>query len=150
MSLSFSRWQKAGLCIYVYRKPVQKPEMTPDMRNELWLSLEKKYRPWIDFDHLPFYSRGAGWQRQLHIYEVPLYYIDYCMAQTVAFQFRNLSRENYTNAWQRYLTFVDKAGTATFAEPVESAGLKVPFRPGCIKEIGESISGWLEQHELTV
>lgn len=68
----------------------------------------------------------------------------------MAFQFRSLSRENYTDAWQRYLTFVDKAGTATFAEPVESAGLKVPFRPGCIKEIGESISGWLEQHELTV
>ena len=75
---------------------------------------------------------------------------EYCMVPTVAFQFRNLSRENDTDAWQRYLTFVDKAGTATFAEPVESAGLKVPYLPGCIKEIGESISGWLEQHELTV
>ena len=129
-------------------KVYENPEMTPEQRNELWLSLEKKYRPWIDFDNLPFYFRGGGWQRQLHIYEVPLYYIDYCMAQTVAFQFWNLSRENYAEAWKRYMTFVDKAGTATFAELVESAGLKVPYHAGCIKEIGESISRWLEEHEL--
>ena len=125
-------------------KVYENPGMTPEQRNELWLSLEKKYRPWIDFDNLPFYSRGGGW----HIYEVPLYYIDYCMAQTVAFQFWNLSRENYAEAWKRYMTFVDKAGTATFAELVESAGLKVPYHAGCIKEIGESISRWLEEHEL--
>ena len=74
---------------------------------------------------------------------------EYCMAQTVAFQFWNLSRENYTNAWQRYLTFADKAGTATLAELVQSTGLKVPDRQGCIKEIGEFISSWLGQHELT-
>lgn len=129
-------------------KVYENPGMTPEQRNELWLSLEKKYRPWIDFDNLPFYSRGGGWQRQLHIYEVPLYYIDYCMAQTVAFQFWNLSRENYAEAWKRYMTFVDKVGTATFAELVESAGLKVPYHAGCIKEIGESISRWLEEHEL--
>ena len=129
-------------------KVYENPGMTPEQRNELWLSLEKKYRPWIDFDNLPFYSRGGGWQRQLHIYEVPLYYIDYCMAQTVAFQFWNLSRENYAEAWKRYMTIVDKAGTATIAELVESAGLKVPYHAGCIKEIGESISRWLEEHEL--
>ena len=49
-------------------KVYENPGMTPEQRNELWLSLEKKYRPWIDFDDLPFYSRGGGWQRQLHIY----------------------------------------------------------------------------------
>ena len=74
---------------------------------------------------------------------------EYCMAPTVAFQFRNLSRENDTDAWHRYLTFADKAGTATLAELMLSVGLKVPCRQGCIKEIGESTCSWLEQHELT-
>ena len=129
-------------------KMYQNPDLTPDERNQVWLELEHKYRPWIDFDNLPFYSRGGGWQRQLHIYEVPLYYIDYCMAQTVAFQFWNLSRENYAEAWKRYMTFVDKAGTQTFAELVESAGLQVPYQAGCIRQIGEGISKWLEEHEL--
>ena len=54
-------------------------DLTPEERNETWLRLERKYRPWIDFDNLPFYGRGSGWQRQLHIYLYPLYYIDYCM-----------------------------------------------------------------------
>ena len=64
---------------------------------------------------------------------------------------RVADREGYpeiAEAWKRYMTFVDKAGTATFAELVESAGLKVPYHAGCIKEIGESISRWLEEHEL--
>ena len=52
----------------------QNPDLTPDERNAVWLELEHKYRPWIDFDNLPFYGRGAGWQRQLHIYECPLLY----------------------------------------------------------------------------
>ena len=37
----------------------QKPDLTPDERNAVWLELEHKYRPWIDFDGLPFYGRGA-------------------------------------------------------------------------------------------
>ena len=38
----------------------QNPDLTPDQRNQTWLELEHKYRPWIDFDALPFYGRGAG------------------------------------------------------------------------------------------
>ena len=129
-------------------KVYENPDLTPAERNELWLSLEKKYRPWMDFGDLPFYSRGALWQRQMHIYQNPFYYIDYCMAQTVAFQFWILSMENREDAWQRYLTFVDKAGTCTFEELVQSAGLKLPYDAGCIKEIGEAISKWIDENPL--
>ncbi len=69
----------------------QNPDLTPDERNAVWLELEHKYRPWIDFDNLPFYGRGAGWQRQLHIYECPFYYIDYCLSTMAALQFFLLS-----------------------------------------------------------
>ncbi len=126
----------------------ENPELTPAERNELWRKLEKKYRPWIDFDNLPFYGRGAGWQRQLHIYLYPLYYIDYCMAQTVAFQFWIASMKDRDDAWRRYLAFVDRGGTCTFEELVHSAGLKVPYEPGCIKEIGEAIRRWIQENPL--
>lgn len=125
------------------------PELTPAQRNALWLKLEKKYRPWIDFANLPFYSRGAGWQRQLHIYMDPLYYIDYCMAQIVAYQFWIASMTNPVDAWNRYLSFVDQGGTMTFEELVQFAGLKVPYEPGFIKEIGETISKWLDANPLS-
>ena len=126
----------------------ENPELTPAQRNELWLDLEKKYRPWIDFEDLPFYSRGAGWQRQLHIYLYPLYYIDYCMAQTVAFQFWIASMKDRADAWTRYLRFADAGGTRTFEGLVVEAGLKVPYASGCIREIGEAISGWITANPL--
>ena len=34
-----------------------------------------------------FYGEAMGWQRQSHIYKTPFYYIDYCLAQTVALEF---------------------------------------------------------------
>jgi len=126
----------------------ENPDLTPAERNEVWLSLEKKYRPWSDFEDLPFYGRGAGWQRQLHIYLYPLYYIDYCMAQTVAFQFWMASLQDREGTWARYLSFADKGGTRTFEELVHGAGLKVPYDPGCIKEIGQAVSGWLAANSL--
>ena len=120
--------------------------LTPDERNETWLRLEKKYRPWIDFDNLPFYSRGGGWQQQLHIYLYPLYYIDYCMAQTVAFQFWIASMHDRTDAWERYMRFVDAGGSKTFVELCHDSGIKVPYEPGCVREIGSEISQWLHKN----
>ena len=126
----------------------ENPELTPDQRNALWLELERKYRPWLDFEDLPFYSRGAGWQRQLHIYLYPFYYIDYCMAQTVAFQFWMASLADRGDAWERYLRFVDAGGTKTFAGLVAEAGLKLPYDDGCIREVGGAISAWLDANPL--
>ena len=126
----------------------ENPDLTPQQRNELWLELEKKYRPWLDFGDLPFYGRGAGWQRQLHIYQMPFYYIDYCLAQTVAFQFWIASMADRQDAWTRYLAFTDRGGTATFEELVRGAGLKVPYEDGCIREIGQAIGKWIEENPL--
>ena len=70
------------------------------------------------------------------------------MAQTVAFQFWIASMTDRQDAWKRYLAFVDQGGTRTFEELVHSAGLKVPYEPGCIKEIGEAIGRWIEANPL--
>ena len=126
----------------------QNPNLTPDERNAEWLKLEKKYRPWIDFDNLPFYGRGAGWQRQLHIYECPFYYIDYCLSTMAALQFFLLSLTDHKDAWARYLRLVRRAGTASYTELLETAGLKVPFEEGSIKGIAQQMTDWLENHQV--
>ena len=126
----------------------QNPDLTPDERNAEWLKLEKKYRPWIDFDNLPFYGRGAGWQRQLHIYECPFYYIDYCLSTMAALQFFLLSLTDHKDAWARYLRLVRRAGTASYTELLETAGLKVPFEEGSIKGIAQQMTDWLENHQV--
>ena len=126
----------------------QNPDLTPDQRNAEWLKLEKKYRPWIDFDNLPFYGRGAGWQRQLHIYECPFYYIDYCLSTMAALQFFLLSLTDHKDAWERYLRLVRRAGLASYTELLETAGLKVPFEEGSIKGIAQQMTDWLEAHQV--
>jgi oligoendopeptidase F len=122
-------------------------DLTPDERNAVWMDLEKKYRPDLDAGDLPFYSRGAGWQRQLHIYLYPLYYIDYCMAQSVAFGFWCLAMEDEKEAFRRYLTFVDMAGTRTFAQLVTEAGLPLPYAEGTMKAVSETVGAWLAKKE---
>ena len=126
----------------------QNPDLTPDERNAEWLKLEKKYRPWIDFADLPFYGRGAGWQRQLHIYECPFYYIDYCLSTMAALQFFLLSLTDHKDAWQRYLRLVRRAGLASYTELLQTAGLKVPFEDGSIKGIAQQMTDWLEAHQV--
>ena len=129
-------------------KVYENPDMTAQGRNEIWLSLEAKYRPWIKHDNLPFYARGASWQRQLHIYLYPLYYIDYAMAQTVAFQFWMAFLESPKEAWGRYLSFVDAGGTKTFEALVKDAGLKIPYEPGCIKAVAEGVFAWISDNQI--
>ena len=126
----------------------QNPDLTPDQRNAEWLKLEKKYRPWIDFDNLPFYGRGAGWQRQLHIYECPFYYIDYCLSTMAALQFFLLSLDDHKDAWERYLKLVRRAGLASYTELLQTAGLKVPFEEGSVKGIAQQMTHWLEEHQV--
>ena len=126
----------------------QNPDLTPDERNAVWLELEHKYRPWIDFDNLPFYGRGAGWQRQLHIYECPFYYIDYCLSTMAALQFFLLSLKDHKDAWERYLKLVRRAGLASYTELMQTAGLKVPFEEGSIKAIAQQMGQWIAEHQV--
>ena len=122
--------------------------LTPDERNQVWLDLEKKYRPHLHQEDLPFYGRGSGWQFKLHIYLHPLYYIDYCMAQAVAFRFWTMSLKDPADAWKRYLAFVDLGGTVTFEEAVRAAGIPLPYDEGSMGEVAREIAAWLEDHKM--
>ena len=121
------------------------PHLTPDERNGIWLELERKYRPWNDFDGLPFYGRGAGWQRQLHIYQYPFYYIDYCLAQIVSLQFFAAHLNDPKDAWQRYLALVKKGGGDTYAGLVKAAGFTVPFEQGAIAPVAQQVFDWVKE-----
>lgn len=123
------------------------PEYTPQKRNEVWAELERRYRPYIDFDNLPMYSRGAGWQRQHHIYEMPFYYIEYCMAGTLALQFFSLYLMDKKEAWEKYLSFVKQGGTKTFIELAHDSGLYSPTDDGAVEKIMSNISKWLYEKE---
>ena len=51
-------------------------------------------------------------------------------------------------AWQKYLAFVDAAGTKTFEDLCLSAGLRVPYAEGTVRDIGAGIRDWLVENSL--
>ena len=125
------------------------PEMTPLQRKEVWAQLEKKYRPWLSFEGLPYFAAGGYYQWKHHIYSSPMYYIDYCLAQVVALEFWELSEKDWKGAFQRYLDFVGSAGEKTFRGLVHGAGLKLPFEKGCVGEVSQKVLAYLERSLLS-
>ena len=123
----------------------QNPGMTPKERNELWLELEGKYRPYLDIEGFPFYGEGRRWQAQAHIYERPFYYIDYCLAQTMALAFWAEDQQNHEQAWNKYRRFTGFAGTKTFTGLITDAGLPSPFVPDTLKTVADAAVRWLDR-----
>ena len=125
------------------------PDMTPAERHATWRQLLAIYMPWMSVDgDVPFYGEGQNWQRQLHIYEWPLYYIDYCLAQTVALEIWELSQSDFNDAWEHYMAYTRQGGTAAFTDLVTNAGLISPFDEECLRGICQPASQWLDSYEL--
>ncbi len=125
----------------------ENPDMSPESRHEVWRELTAVYMPWLRLDGSPFYGEGKAWQRQLHIYECPFYYIDYCLAQTAALEFWVIMQRSRKEAWERYMKLVRKAGTQTFTELLATAGLLSPFDDNALREVAEAAEKWLDSQE---
>ena len=123
----------------------ENPDMTPAERDEAWLELEKQFRPHISTEGMPYLEKGTRWQYQMHIYESPFYYIDYCLAQTAAFCFLLKSREDYDDAFRRYLRLSRQGGEKVWTDLLEEAGFPSPFEPGALKTLSERVEALLEQ-----
>jgi len=118
----------------------EKPEMTPAERHAVWKELEKVYRPHLSYEGNAYFEKGGFWQKQLHIYDYPLYYIDYCLAQICAFQYKIWLDEDYKAAWASYLKLCELSASDYFANLLKKVGLKSPFEEGGVKEIVEKCS----------
>ena len=120
---------------YFQQKVYENPEMTPAERKQLWLELEEIFRPYLSNKGITYMEDGGRWQYQSHIYERPFYYIDYCLAQTIAFDFLIQSKENYGEAFANYDNFLKAGGSKTFVDLVKGAGFKLPFEDGKLAEM---------------
>lgn len=120
-----------------------KPELTPEQRNEEWAKLERLYRPYLSLDGMTFYGEGKGWQRQHHIFTDPFYYIDYVFAQTAALEIWAMSQSDYADAFSRYMKFVRLGGTKTFKDLLSEADIDSPFKSGTLENIVKTAACWL-------
>ncbi|MBR0172345.1 MAG: M3 family oligoendopeptidase [Lachnospiraceae bacterium] len=128
----------------------EKPDMTPAERHAEWKNLLGIYMPWIKLDgDIPFYADGEGWQRQHHIYSMPFYYIDYCLAQTVALSFWARIQDDRRDAWDHYMAYTKQGGGATFTELLANAGLDSPFGPDTLEKVCTRAKTFLDAYDLS-
>ena len=126
------------------------PEWSPRRRHDAWKQLLGVYMPWMKLDgDIPFYSEGEGWQRQHHIYSFPFYYIDYCLAQTVALEFWAKIQTDVREAWRYYMAYTAQGGSRTFTDLLRTAGLDSPFDEACLRQVCAKAHAWLETCDLT-
>jgi len=112
------------------------PEATKEQRDAEWAALEEKYTPYKvkAKEGCPEAQAVPRWITQGHIFENPFYYIDYTLAQVLAFQFFNLDRKNHDHAWKRYIKLCKMGGKYPFVTLITKDGLKNPFAPGVLKK----------------
>ena len=117
----------------------QHPEMTSAQRNQAWKELEAQFRPHIHTEGIPFIEDGRRWQYQMHIYESPFYYIDYCLAQTAAFGFLLASLEDYDGAFARYIRLMKQGGEQYYDKLLEEALIPSPFQDGALQTLSDKL-----------
>jgi len=127
----------------------ERPEMTPAERKAKWRELERIYMNRGDefYEGMPYLEEGGLWQRQLHIYNYPFYYIDYALAQVCALQYFLWMQENPSEAWESYLRLCSLGGSRSFLELVSEAGLRSPFDESTLANVVPRIRDALDHLE---
>ncbi|MEE3378681.1 MAG: M3 family oligoendopeptidase [Lachnospiraceae bacterium] len=119
------------------------PSLDPKSRKTVWRDLEKQYKPHLDYGDNAYLNAGGFWQKQHHIYDLPFYYIDYCIAGTNALQYKVWMDQDYKAAWDSYLTLCKLSASDFFPGLMSAAGLRNPFEDGCLAYIVRELSAKL-------
>lgn len=126
---------------WVYENPAH----TLTEREETWRSILNDYTSIaMDVSGLEEYRRYS-WQRQLHLYEVPFYYIEYGIAQLGAIGLWKQFKEDKEKAVNNYINALQLGGTKTLPQLYEAAGLKFSFSPEYISELMLFVHGEMEK-----
>ena len=88
---------------------------------------------------------GNVWQKQLHLFEVPFYYIEYAIAQLGAIAVWKNYKENPQKALEQYLAALSLGYTKPMNEIYETAGIKFDFSAEYVKELAQFVKDELEK-----
>ena len=123
------------------------PNATHTERCAKWREIEKKYTPLKNYKGFDVYEEGNLWLRQSHIFQTPFYYIDYTLAQVVAFQFLVEMHKNQPRAWAKYNRLCKMGGKYPFTELLSHAHLRNPFEDGSLKKIARPLNKILKSFD---
>ncbi|MCE2675429.1 MAG: M3 family oligoendopeptidase [Sediminibacterium sp.] len=126
---------------WVYENPMH----TIEQRTASWKNIVAEFSTdSIDYSGLDMY-RAIGWQRQLHLFEVPFYYIEYGIAQLGAIGMWMQYQKNPTQALENYMNALSLGGTKTLPELYKTAGIEFNFSPDYVKNLMDFTNQELEK-----
>ena len=115
------------------------PGHTNAEREENWLAILNEFSTnsvdWTGFEAY----RGSFWQKQLHLFEVPFYYIEYGIAQLGAIAMWRQYRQNKEQALDNYMAALSLGYTKTLKELYSTAGIRFDLSPAYVKELADFV-----------
>lgn len=85
------------------------------------------------------------WQKQLHIFEVPFYYVEYGIAQLGAIAVWKNYKENPENGLNSYINALKLGYTKSIKEIYKTAGIEFNFSAGYIRELAQFVMSELKK-----
>ncbi len=123
----------------------ENPNHSVDVRNNKWMEILKEFSDdVINYSGLEKYRENA-WQQQLHLFEVPFYYIEYGIAQLGAIGMWMQFKKNKQQAIDNYMNALSLGGTKTLPQLYETAGLQFDFSPENIKTLMDFVAEEMEK-----
>ncbi|RCH56540.1 M3 family oligoendopeptidase [Mucilaginibacter hurinus] len=121
------------------------PDHTTEERKDAWIRIYEPFGAgFVDWSEHPEAEQNL-WQKQLHIFEVPFYYIEYGMAQLGAIAVWKNYKENPEKGLQQYLDALKLGYTKTLKEIYETAGIKFDFSAGYVRELAEFVKNEMDK-----
>ena len=120
------------------------PRHTRAQREAIWLSLDARFGGTASWDGIEKYKPNI-WQRQLHLFTHPFYYIEYGIAQLGALQLWLTSLEQGESAAvEKYMAGLRLGGSKPLPELFKASGLTFDFGPEMLKRLADRVQGQLD------
>jgi len=113
-------------------------------RANYWLTLQDRFGGIEDWTGLES-ARTSWWHRQLHLYGVPFYYIEYGIAQIGALQLWQNARQDRVQALKQYQHALTLGGSRPLPELWEAAGLKFNFNETTLRPLIDAVQAKLKE-----
>ncbi len=111
------------------------PGHSYEERNDAWVGIMKDFSsPLVDWRGFEKY-RGHSWQTQLHLFEVPFYYIEYGIAQLGAIAVWKNYRDDPEKTIHQYMDALSLGYSRPIPEIYEAAGIRFDFSLTYVREL---------------
>jgi oligoendopeptidase F len=129
---------------WVYENPDQ--ALDTGECDRAWSELWDRFMVGVDWSGLEN-EKATGWQRKLHIFQVPFYYIEYGLAQLGAVQVWNNSLSNQAKAVADYRKALSLGATVPLPDLYQAAGVNFSFDTLTLREACKLMTQTIEHLE---